>query len=71
MVTRLVEPKAKLIPLDQKGNAVKADVCRAVFATRLKGYVLDVEKWYRFIDSWMVLGAIQRESYGFHMFFAN
>lgn len=40
-------------------------VCGAVFATRLKGYVLkhgqlNVEKWYHF-DSQTVLGAIQRE----------
>ncbi|KAL0165741.1 hypothetical protein M9458_037585, partial [Cirrhinus mrigala] len=76
VVTRLVESKAKLTPLNQKGDAVKAEVCGAVFATRLKGYVLkhgrlDVEKWYHFIDSQTVLGAIQRESYGFQTFFAN
>ncbi|KAL1279625.1 hypothetical protein QQF64_026298 [Cirrhinus molitorella] len=56
VVTRLVESKAKLTPLNQKGDAVMAEVCGAVFATRLKGYVLkhgrlDVEKWYHFIDS--------------------
>ena len=76
VVTRLVESKAKLTPLDQKGDVVKAEVCGAVFVTRLKGYVLkhgrlDVEKWYHFIDSQTVLGAIQRESYGFQTFFAN
>ena len=75
VVTRLVESKAKLTPLDQKGDAVKAEV-EAVFASSLKGYVskhgrLDVEKWYHFIDSQTVLGAIQRESYGFQTFFAN
>ena len=67
-VIRLVESKAKLTPLDQKGDAIKAEVCGAVFATRLKGYMLkhgrlNVEKWYHFIDSQTVLGAIQRESY--------
>ncbi|XP_027138459.1 uncharacterized protein LOC113746562 [Larimichthys crocea] len=76
VVIRLVESKAKLTPLDQKGDAVKAEICGAVFATRLKGYMLkhgrlDVEKWYHFIDSQTVLGAIQRESYGFQTFFAN
>ncbi len=76
VVTRLVESKAKLTPLNQKGDAVKAEVCGAVFATRLKGYVLkhgrlDVEKWFHFIDSQTVLGAIQKESYGFQTFFAN
>lgn len=76
VVTRLVESKAKLTPLNQKGDAVKAEVCGAVFATRLKEYVLkhgrmNVEKWYHFIDSQTVLGAIQRESYGFQTFFAN
>ncbi|KAL1247062.1 hypothetical protein QQF64_022438 [Cirrhinus molitorella] len=44
VVTRLVESKAKLTPLNQKGDAVKAET---------------------------VLGAIQRESYGFQTFFAN
>ncbi|KAL1276823.1 hypothetical protein QQF64_036446 [Cirrhinus molitorella] len=76
VVTWLVESKAKLTPLNQKGDAVKAEVCGAVFATCLKGYVLkhgrlDVEKWYHFIDSQTVLGAVQRESYGFQTFFAN
>ncbi len=76
MVVRLVESKAKLTPLDQRGDAIKAEVCGAVFATRLKGYMLkhgrlDIEKWYHFIDSQTVLGAIQRESYGFQTFFAN
>ncbi len=76
VVTRLVESKAKLTPLNQKGDAVKAEVCGAVFATRLKGYVLkhgrlDMEKWFHFIDSQTVLGAIQKESYGFQTFFAN
>lgn len=30
-----------------------------------------MEKWYHFVDSRTVLGAIQRESYGFQTFFAN
>lgn len=76
VVTRLVESKAKLSPLNQKGDAVKAEVCGAVFASRLRGYVLkherlDVDKWYHFVDSQTVLGAIQRESYGFQTFFVN
>lgn len=74
--TRLVESKAKLTPLDQKGDAVKAEICGAVFAARLKEYVrkhsrLTVEKWFHFVDSQTVLGAIQRDSYGFQTFFAN
>lgn len=32
---RLVEYKAKLTPLDQKGEPVKAEICGAVFAVRL------------------------------------
>ncbi|XP_046700535.1 uncharacterized protein LOC124382526 [Silurus meridionalis] len=35
---RLVESKAKLTPLDQKGDAVKAEICAAVFAVRLRRY---------------------------------
>ncbi|RXN14669.1 gag-pol fusion poly [Labeo rohita] len=73
---RLVESKAKLTPLDHKGEAVKAELCGAVFAARLKKYFeqhgrIQVKQWYHFIDSQTVLGAIQRESYGFQTFFAN
>ncbi|XP_060777189.1 uncharacterized protein LOC132886503 [Neoarius graeffei] len=75
-IVRLVESKAKLTPLDQKGDAVKAKVCGAVFASRLKKYFeahcrIQVEKWFHFVDSQTVLGAIQRESYGYQTFFAN
>lgn len=73
---RLVESKAKLTPLDHKGEAVKAELCGAVFAARLKKYFeqhgrTQVKQWYHFVDSQTVLGAIQRESYGFQTFFAN
>lgn len=61
-IIRLVESKAKLTPLDQKGDAVKAEVCGAVFASRLKRYFerhsqIKVEKWFHFVDSQTVLGA--------------
>lgn len=36
---RFVEAKAKLTPMDQKGDAVKAEICGAVFAARIKKYV--------------------------------
>ncbi|KAJ8415853.1 hypothetical protein AAFF_G00404100 [Aldrovandia affinis] len=73
---RLVESKAKLAPLDQKGDAVRAEVCGAVYATRLRKYVerhsrLQIEHWIHLVDSRTVLGAIQRESYGYQSFFAN
>ena len=76
VTVRLVESKAKLTPLDQRGDAVKAEMCGAVFAARLKGYFekhcrIQVEKWYHLVDSQTVLGAIQRESYGYQTFFAN
>ncbi|KAJ8361987.1 hypothetical protein AAFF_G00407340 [Aldrovandia affinis] len=63
---RLVESKAKLAPLDQKGDAVRAEVCGAVYATRLRKYVerhsrLQIEHWIHLVDSRTVLGAIQRE----------
>lgn len=75
-LVRLVESKAKLTPLDHKGEAVKAELCGAVFAARLKKYFeqhgrIQVEQWYHLVDSQTVLGAIQRESYGFETFFAN
>lgn len=73
---RLVDSKAKLTPLDHQGEAVKAELCGAVFAARLKKYFeqhgrIQVKQWYHFVDSQTVLGAIQRESYGFQTFFAN
>lgn len=76
VTVRLVESKAKLTPLDHKGDAVKAEVCGAVYAARLKKYFqkhcrIRVEKWYHLVDSQTVLGAIQRESYGYQTFFAN
>uniref|UniRef100_G3N9L1 Reverse transcriptase domain-containing protein n=1 Tax=Gasterosteus aculeatus TaxID=69293 RepID=G3N9L1_GASAC len=75
-MVRLVESKAKLTPLDHKGEAVKSELCGAVFAARLKKYFeqhgrIQVKQWYHFVDSQTVLGAIQRESYGFQTFFAN
>lgn len=62
-----MKSKAKLTPINQKGDMVKAEICGAVFTTRLKGYVLkhgrfDMEKWYHFTDSQTVLGAILREN---------
>lgn len=73
---RLVESKAKLTPLDQKGEPVKAEVCGAVFAARLRRYIekhsrMQVEHWLHLLDSQTVLGAIQRDSYGYQTFFAN
>lgn len=66
VVVRLVESKAKLTPLDHKGDPVKAEMCGAVFAARLKNYFqrhcrIEVERWYHLVDSQTVLGAIQRE----------
>lgn len=76
VIVRLVESKAKLTPLNHKGDPVKAEMCGAVFAARLKTYFqrhcrIQVKKWYHLVDSQTVLGAIQRESYGFQTFFAN
>ncbi len=76
ILVRLVESKAKLTPLDQKGEPVKAEVCGAVFAARLRKYIekhsrMQVERWLHLLDSQTVLGAIQRDSYGYQIFFAN
>ncbi|XP_058497913.1 uncharacterized protein LOC131468070 [Solea solea] len=76
VVTRLVDSKSKLTPLNQKGDAVGVEICGAVFAARLKEYMLKhgrltVGKWYHFIDIQTVLGAIQRDSYRFQTFFAD
>ena len=75
-IVRLVEAKAKLTPLDHRGDAVKAEMCGAVFTSRLRKYFeqhsqIQVERWYHLVDSQTILGAIQRESYGFQTFFAN
>lgn len=71
-----MESKAKLTPLDHKGDAVKAEICGAVFASRLRKYFeqhsrIQIGKWFHLVDSQTVLGAIQRESYGYQTFFAN
>lgn len=73
---RLVESKAKLTPLNQKGEPVKAEICGVVFAARLRRYIekhsrMEVEQWFHLLDSRTVLGAIQRDSYGYQTFFAN
>ena len=73
---KLVESKAKLTPLDQKGDVIKAELCGAVFATRLKKYFekhcyIKAELWIHFVDSQTILGAIQKDSYGYQTFFAN
>ena len=76
VVVKLVQSKAKLTPLDQKGDVIKAELCGAVFATRLKTYFekhcyIKVEQWIHFVDSQTILGAIQKDSYGYQTFFAN
>lgn len=73
---RLVESKAKLTPLDQKGKPVKAEICGAVFAARFRQYVekhsqMEIEKWFHLLDSQTVLGAIHQNSYGYQTFIAN
>lgn len=73
---KLVESKAKLTPLDQKGDVIKAELCGAVFATRLKKYFekhchIEVTQWIHFVDSQTILAAIQKDSYGYQTFFAN
>ena len=75
-IVSLVESKAKLTSLDHKGDAVKAEMCGAVFASRLKKYFelhsrIEVAKWYHFLDSQTILGAMQWESYGYQTFFVN
>lgn len=76
VAVRLVESKAKLTPITQKGDVVKSELCGAVIASRLKGFWekqgrLGVERWFHFVDSQTVLGAIQKESYGYQTFYAN
>lgn len=73
VVVRFVEPKAKLTPLDQKGDAIKVELCRALFSARLRKYFekyggMEVERWLHLVDSQTVLAAIQRESYGYQTY---
>ena len=75
-IVRLVEAKGKLCPLNMKGDTVKSEMCGAVFASRLSNFVIEnsryeFSKLYHFIDSMTVLGAINKESYGFSTFYAN
>lgn len=67
VVVKLVESKAKLTPLDQKGDIIKAELWSAVFATRLKTYFerhcqILVKRWIHFVDSQTILAAIQKDS---------
>ncbi|KAL2076334.1 hypothetical protein ACEWY4_028086 [Coilia grayii] len=76
IIVKLVESKAKLAPLDQKGDVIKAELCGAVFATLLKTYFekqchIKVDRWIHLVDSQTILGAIQKDSYGYQTFFAN
>lgn len=76
MESRLVESKAKLIPLNQNGEVIKVELCGAVFATHLKRYFekycrIDVTHWINFVNSQTILGVIQKDSYGYQTFFAN
>lgn len=64
VIVRLAESKAKFTPLYQKGDVIKAELCGAVFATRLKRYFekhcrIDVSHWIHFVDSQTILGVIQ------------
>ena len=75
-VVRLVEAEGKLSLLSLKGETVRSEMCGAVFAARLskfvkKNYRYQFTKFYHFIDSMTVLGAINKESYGFSTFYAN
>ncbi|GAA6077248.1 uncharacterized protein LOC122145514 [Tachysurus ichikawai] len=67
---------------EAKGDALKVEVCGAVFAARLKKYFqrhcrVPVEKWYHLVDSQTILvqrcilSAVQHERYGYQTFFAN
>ena len=76
VIVRLAESKAILTPLNQKGDVIKAELCGAVFAIRLKRYFqknccIDVAHWIDFVESQTILGAIQKDSYGYQTFFAN
>ena len=56
-----------------KGETVRSEMCGAVFAARLSKFVKEnyryqFTKFYHFIDSMTVLGAINKESYGFSTF---
>lgn len=73
---KLVESKAKLTPLDQRGDVIKAELCGVVFTTRLKKYLekhcrTKGDQWIHFVDSQTILAAIQKDSYGVQTFFAN
>lgn len=64
---RFVESKAKLMPLDQKGEAIKAEIFGAVFAARIRKYVekherLNIERWFHLVDSQTVLGPFKERA---------
>lgn len=71
-----MESKAKLTPLDQKGEPIKEEICGAVFAARIRKYFekhrrMEIEKWFHLVESQTVLGALQIDSYGYQTFFTT
>lgn len=53
---RFIDSKAKLTPLDQKGEAVQTELSGAVFAARIKKYMekhaqMNIERWFHLLDS--------------------
>ena len=70
---RLLMAKAKLAPLLNKGEVVKNELSGAVFAVRVKTFVLQnsdlsYEAFIPFIDSTIVKAMIKKESYSLNTF---
>lgn len=66
----------KLSQLDLKGEAVKAEICGTVLAVRLRKYIekhsgIEIDRWFHLLDGHTVLGAIQRDNYGYQTFFCK
>lgn len=50
VIVKLVKSKAKLTPLDQKGDVIKAELCGPFFATHLKTYFEKLPHQSRSVD---------------------
>ena len=70
---RLVTSKAKLGPLLNKGEVVKNELSGAVFAARLKSWIVEnssltFEKHHPFLDSQIVQSMVKKEDYTLNTF---
>ncbi len=73
---RLVTSKSKLGPLLEKGEPVKNELSGAVFAVRIRSWIIEnstltFDNFFPFIDSQIVWWMMRKESYELNTFYGN